>query len=137
MCVVVQVHFYSNNFVLYACFVRCRMSSLAELEKTLATKSYLSGYSCSKTDTDAVNKFGIPDKKMFPNVYRWAIHIVALVGIDASGVAGASPAGGDATKADDDDLDLFGDDDEDDEAAKAEALKAQKKAKVLPSPSSP
>ena len=104
------------------------MATLAELEKTLATKSYLSGYSCSNADVEAVNKFGVPNKKSFPNTYRWAVHICALEGIVPTIAAGgAAPA----AKADDDDeLDLFGDDDEEDEAAKAEALKAAKKAKV-------
>ena len=81
-----------------------------------------------------MNKFGIPDKAKFPNTYRWAIHIVALVGIDASGVAGAAPAPAGkatkATKADDDDLDLFGDDDEEDAGPTKEELMAAKKAKV-------
>jgi len=111
------------------------MSSLADLEKTLSTKSYLSGYACSKEDVDAVNKFGIPDKTKFPNTYRWSIHVVALVGIDACGVAGAAPApAGKAAKAtkadDDDDLDLFGDDDEEDAGPTKEEIMAAKKAKV-------
>ena len=58
------------------------MSNLAELNKKLATRSYIEGYALSEADKSALSQLsGIPCKQSFPHVNRWASHIVALVGL--------------------------------------------------------
>eukprot|EP00286_Rhodomonas_abbreviata_P004375 CAMPEP_0181330296 /NCGR_PEP_ID=MMETSP1101-20121128/23816_1 /TAXON_ID=46948 /ORGANISM="Rhodomonas abbreviata, Strain Caron Lab Isolate" /LENGTH=233 /DNA_ID=CAMNT_0023439527 /DNA_START=33 /DNA_END=734 /DNA_ORIENTATION=+ len=93
----------------------------AALEKHLATRSYISGYSLTNDDNKELAALnGIPSAAAFPNVYRWASHIVALTGISCVAATGdAAPAaastGAKKAAAADDDFDMFGDDDEDEE----------------------
>ena len=91
------------------------------LEKHLATKSYVTGYALSDDDKKAFAALkAFPARASTPNAYRWALHISALTGMQLAGGApssGSAPApaakagGAKATKADDD-MDLFGDDDD-------------------------
>ena len=54
----------------------------AELNKHLATRSYIKGYAYSAEDKKAFDKLGcIPDAKSFPHAYRWALHVIALAGV--------------------------------------------------------
>ena len=98
-------------------------ASLKELNTHLATKSYIEGYTCGAADQLALKKFGLPDGKKFPHAYRWAVHIIALVGVETLG--SATPSAGADNDDDDDEIDLFGDEPEDD-AAKAKADRAAK-----------
>jgi translation elongation factor EF-1beta len=100
--------------------------SLQELESFIATRSYVEGYAFSPADAKALSALsGIPCRTTFPNAYRWAIHIIALVGLanvtfngSCTGVAAAKAAPAPAKaapapakKAADDDFDdMFGDD---------------------------
>lgn len=102
-------------------------------------RSYVTGYSLTeedKTELKALAK--IPDAAHFPNVYRWASHVVALTGISCV----ASMASQSSTKTEvvetkakaaDDFDDMFGGEDEEEEeldengenAAEAAATKAR------------
>jgi elongation factor 1-beta len=100
-------------------------ASVDELNKHLATRSYVEGYSMSAADTVALATLkGLPAAKSHPHAYRWSLHILALTGNSASflGGAAAAPAASSGAKkaaaANDDDMDLFGDDDEDKPVAK-------------------
>jgi elongation factor 1-beta len=115
--------------------------TIADLESHMATRSYVEGYALSKADTDALSALaGIPGRDT-PNAFRWAVHIIALTGLEnvtfsgatssAKPAAAAKPAAKKAA-ADDDFDDMFGDDDEDEEpneygetAAEAAATKAR------------
>lgn len=58
------------------------IKSLQDLENFIATRSYMEGYSFSPADAKMLSSLaGIPDRNSFPNAYRWAIHIIALVGL--------------------------------------------------------
>jgi len=76
---------------------------------------------------------GIPCPTAYPNVYRWAVHIVALTGIfvgQSAAPVAAAPAAA-ATPAADDELDLFGEDvDEDGENAEEQAATKARKARM-------
>jgi elongation factor 1-beta len=98
--------------------------TVADLDSHLATRSYVQGYALSKADTDALSALsGIPTRDT-PNAFRWAVHIIALTGLEnvtftgattsaASKPAASKPA---AKKSVEEDFDnMFGDDDEDDE----------------------
>jgi elongation factor 1-beta len=97
--------------------------TVQDLEKFIATRSYVEGYSFSPADQVALSALsGIPDRAAFPNAYRWAIHIIALVGLSnvtfngttAVPAKAAAPAAAPAKKAAapvaDDFDDMFGDD---------------------------
>ena len=97
-------------------------ASVDELNKHLATRSYVSGYSFSGDDAVALKALkSLPAASSHPHAYRWAVHILALTGNSASFLGGsAAPAssgakGGAAAKkaaADDDEIDMGFDDDE-------------------------
>lgn len=117
--------------------------TIADLESHLATRSYIEGYALSKADTDALSALaGIPCRGT-PNAFRWAVHVIALTGLENVTFSGATTAAAPApaakkaaTKkaaAEDDFDDMFGDDEEADEepneygetAADAAATKAR------------
>jgi len=94
--------------------------TVADLDAHLSTRSYVEGYSLSKADTDALsNLSGIPSRST-PNAFRWAVHIIALVGLENvtfSGTTTNAPASAAkkpaAQKSADDDFDnLFGEEEE-------------------------
>ncbi|XP_073848708.1 elongation factor 1-beta [Musca autumnalis] len=93
---------------------------LKELNDFLADNSYISGYEPSKADLSVFDALGKAPSGDFPHVLRWYKHIASF---DATEKAawGGSPlpqaAGAKPTVADDDDVDLFGSDDEEDAEA--------------------
>ena len=112
--------------------------TIADLESHLATRSYIEGYALSKADTDALSALaGIPTRDT-PNAFRWAVHIIALTGLENVTFSGATtsapaakPAAAKKAAADDDFDDMFGDDEEEEPneygetAAEAAATKAR------------
>ncbi|KAL4711496.1 hypothetical protein ACJJTC_000512 [Scirpophaga incertulas] len=110
---------------------------LNELNKYLAEKSYVSGYTPSQADVQVFEQVGKAPAASLPHVLRWYNQIASYAASERKGWApGDSPltagakttAPAAASKDDDDDLDLFGsgDEEEDAEAAKIreERLKA-------------
>uniref|UniRef100_A0A6B2EGG0 Putative elongation factor 1-beta n=1 Tax=Phlebotomus kandelakii TaxID=1109342 RepID=A0A6B2EGG0_9DIPT len=104
---------------------------LGELNKHLAINSYVDGYSPSKADLSVFEAVGSNPGEKFVHVQRWYRHIASFsaaergqwTGQAVPQVSGAKPTV--ASKADDDDdMDLFGSDDEDD--AEAERLREER-----------
>eukprot|EP01038_Epipyxis_sp_PR26KG_P010845 gene10845-14558_t len=130
-------------------------ASLDLLEKHLATRSYIQGYSLSPADKkELVALKGLPSRATHPNTYRWAIHIVALtgefIGASSAPATTAPPAKSSAAPAskptttpakkpvakDEDFDDMFGGDDEElnedgETAAEAAATKARQERMAL------
>jgi elongation factor 1-beta len=102
----------------------------------LSTRSYVEGYTPSQADVHVFNAISALDASTYPHVARWHRHIKSytaefgsLSGSSTAGEAftsasGPTPA---AAEEDDDEVDLFGDDDEA-EDAEAEKLKAERVA---------
>merc|ERR1712188_331848 len=93
------------------------------LNKKLADKSYVEGYTPTSSDVEALAS--VPDDldaAKFPNVARWARHIRSFSEAERSAWGGASKsaAAPAAEEEDDDDVDLFGSDEEEDEELEAE-----------------
>lgn len=105
------------------------------LNDHLTHKSYVEGYQPSQADTAAFEALSsAPSAAKFPHVSRWYKHISSYSQSERSAFPGLKSAAAAKKPADDDDVDLFGSDDEpDEEAEKArqERLKAyhDKKAK--------
>ncbi|EIM80191.1 uncharacterized protein STEHIDRAFT_87775 [Stereum hirsutum FP-91666 SS1] len=112
---------------------------LAKLEDHLTTRSYIEGYTPSQADVHVFKALtGVPDAKTSPHSARWYNHIKSytsefdsLAGSSTAGEAfTAAPAVKEAAPAaaeeDDDEVDLFGSDDEVDE--EAERVKAERVA---------
>ncbi|KAI0744518.1 hypothetical protein C8Q76DRAFT_699979 [Earliella scabrosa] len=115
-------------------------ADLAKLESHLATRSYVEGYTPSQADVAVFKAISsAPDASAYPSVARWYSHIksyeaefASLSGSSQAGEAflGGSSAAAEPAKADDDDeIDLFGSDDEED--AEAEKLKAERVAAYM------
>jgi elongation factor 1-beta len=108
------------------------MVSAAELEKHLATRAYIDGDAASTADVAVFETLKLSDIKE-PHTARWYKHIASYAGETSSlasgkvpfagieAAAGAAPA---AEEEDDEDIDLFGSDDEVDE--EAERVKAER-----------
>merc|ERR1712017_4110 len=99
------------------------------LNKKLADKSYVEGYTPTSSDVEALAS--VPDDldaAKFPNVARWARHIRSFSEAERSAWGGASKsaAAPAAEEEDDDDVDLFGSDDEEDEELEDIAFGIQK-----------
>ena len=95
------------------------MTDLAELNTKLATRSYVVGHSITDEDKKTLETLCcIPCKGKFPHAYRWAIHIIALVGIDTvkftcCTTTSCAPGAAKKAAAADDDFEIdFGDDEE-------------------------
>ncbi|ALC42099.1 Ef1beta [Drosophila busckii] len=108
---------------------------LKELNNFLADNSYISGYTPTKADVSVFDALGKAPAGDYAHVARWYRHIAsyeakersAWVGAPLPQLAGAKPTVAAAAKpADDDDVDLFGSDEEEDE--EAERLKAERVA---------
>ncbi|OSX58103.1 hypothetical protein POSPLADRAFT_1185506 [Postia placenta MAD-698-R-SB12] len=105
---------------------------LAKLEAHLATRSYVEGYTPSQADVHVFK--GINEASLYPNVTRWYTHVKSYVSehasLPGSSTAGEAFFGASAPAAaegdDDDEVDLFGSDDEED--AEAERVKAERVA---------
>jgi elongation factor 1-beta len=103
-------------------------AGLPALEEWLKTRSYIDGYAPSQADVAALKAITYSvDAGKFPNVSRWRRHIktfedeFSILKGDASKPHTAyGPTAAEAVAADEDDVDLFGSDDEeeDEEAAK-------------------
>ncbi|RWR82918.1 elongation factor 1-delta 1 [Cinnamomum micranthum f. kanehirae] len=127
-------------------------SGLKKLDDYLLTRSYISGYQASKDDITVYAAFPKAPSADHVNVYRWYIHIDALIrisGVSGEGVgvtisgyapcvdAPSSPPATDAKAPaadddDDDDVDLFGEETEEEKKAaeeRAAAVKASGKKK--------
>ncbi|KLO10566.1 hypothetical protein SCHPADRAFT_514132 [Schizopora paradoxa] len=111
---------------------------LKKLESHLATRSYVEGYSPSQADVHVFKGLGsAPDASQYPHASRWYKHIASW-GSEHATLPGTSKAGeafaaGAAAAEDEDDIDLFGSDEEEDEEAerlKAERVKAYQEKKA-------
>lgn len=106
--------------------------SLSELNDKLADFPYVAGYTPSQADVEKLKQ--LPDKyDQFVNVTRWAKHMASFSETEKKAFPGApGPAAAAAKSApkggDDDDIDLFGSDEDDAEAEKAKAERAEKMA---------
>ncbi|KAJ3542337.1 hypothetical protein NMY22_g3542 [Coprinellus aureogranulatus] len=109
--------------------------NLTKLEQHLATRSYVEGYTPSQADVVVFKAVGAaPDASKNPAVARWYKHIQSYAAehadLPGSSAAGEAFLGGEAADAaadDDDEVDLFGSDDEE-EDAEAERIKAERVA---------
>ncbi|WVN85422.1 uncharacterized protein L203_100568 [Cryptococcus depauperatus CBS 7841] len=105
---------------------------LKQLEQHLATRSYVDGYTPTTADVEIYKKLGSAPEATFPHSLRWYNHITSFsdefdslpVGVNSVGVSAAKETQQDDN---DDEIDLFGSDDEVDE--EAERLKAERVAK--------
>ncbi|CAA7262024.1 unnamed protein product [Cyclocybe aegerita] len=110
------------------------MANLAKLEEHLATRSYVEGYTPSQADVAVFKAISTePSASANPHVARWYTHIKSYAA-EHSSLPGSSKAGeaflGGAAPApaaeEDEEIDLFGSDDEED--AEAERIKAERVA---------
>ncbi|PWN28839.1 hypothetical protein BDZ90DRAFT_230849 [Jaminaea rosea] len=120
---------------------------LATLEKFLSSRSYIDGYSVSQADVAVFEVCSAPDANKYPNVARWFTHVAsfekehpnlhgdkkkaaaALAATANTGVqsTAAKAVAVEDNAAGDDDIDLFGSDDEE-EDAEAARIKAERVA---------
>merc|ERR1712154_400628 len=117
-------------------------AGLKALDKHLADNSYIEGYVPSQADTavfDAL-KGKTPDRSTYPHAERWFLHIKSFEASKKQFPKSSKPAdsylGGSAGEdEDDEDVDLFGSDDEEEDAEAAKireqrlAAYAEKKSK--------
>ncbi|KIM41865.1 hypothetical protein M413DRAFT_445074 [Hebeloma cylindrosporum] len=112
-------------------------ANIAKLEQHLATSSYVEGYVPSQADVTVFKAIAAaPDAATNPHVARWYSHIKSYAAehasLPGSSTAGEAFIGGESAPApaaeeeDDDEIDLFGSDDEVD--ADAERVKAERVA---------
>ncbi|KAF8788812.1 elongation factor 1-beta-like [Argiope bruennichi] len=111
-------------------------AGLKSLDEFLADNSYIEGFQPSQADTTVFQALKSPPNAEFPHALRWYNHIKSFgngitsfpgVKKDISAftdASSASPAKASKAGGDDDDLDLFGSDDEED--AEAEKLKQER-----------
>ncbi|KAJ3778464.1 elongation factor 1 beta/delta chain [Lentinula raphanica] len=109
---------------------------LSKLDQHLATRSYVEGYTPSQADVHVFQALSSAPDSSFVNVTRWYKHIASYATEHAS-LSGSSKAGeafigsvaaaaAPAEAEEDDEIDLFGEDDEED--AEAERIKAERVA---------
>jgi elongation factor 1-beta len=111
-------------------------AGLTQLNDFLATRSYVEGYQPTTADVDVHKAVGkIPDAKKFANVVRYYNHISSFSNEERAKFAkGQAPSSGDSkgkatTEKKEDEVDLFGE--EDDTAAEAaHELALKKKAEA-------
>ena len=126
------------------------LSTAAEVNDYMKTRSYVEGYAFSAKDVEVFGKIGLPDQKQHPHAYRWYVHTAALSGSKClalvAGGAGSKPTPAPAKAAapkkaapakpapaaaeEEDDDDFWGDDEEQTEEEKAEAAKKLEEAKA-------
>ncbi|GMK58667.1 hypothetical protein CspeluHIS016_0601090 [Cutaneotrichosporon spelunceum] len=105
------------------------MVAPAELEKHLATRSFIDGDALTTADIAVFELLKLSDVKE-PHTARWYKHVASHAGETSKLPSGKVPfagvvaAAGAADEEDDDDIDLFGSDDEVDE--EAERVKAER-----------
>ncbi|KAF9074387.1 hypothetical protein BDP27DRAFT_187240 [Rhodocollybia butyracea] len=109
---------------------------LAKLDQHLSTRSYVEGYSPSQADVHVFNALSAAPSSSLVNVTRWYKHIASYASEHTS-LSGSSKAGEaffgsgsaattETADAEDDEIDLFGEDE--DEDAEAERVKAERVA---------
>ncbi|KAF9221740.1 hypothetical protein BS17DRAFT_784592 [Gyrodon lividus] len=103
------------------------------LEKHLATRSYVEGYTPSQADVHVYKLITAPVPSTYPHTARWYSHITsysaefdALPGTSTAGQALVQAAAAEAEAEGEDEIDLFGEDE--DEDAEAERIKAERVA---------
>jgi len=118
---------------------------LNTLNDHLSDKSYIQGYEPTKLDSETYDSIGKSPASTYPHALRWYNHI-ASYGSDkksfptakgplsvANSITNGNAKGDAKAAADDDDIDLFGSDEEDEEAAKVKEQRlkeyAEKKSK--------
>ena len=127
------------------------LSTAAEVNDYMKTRSYVEGYAFSAKDVEVFGKIGLPDQKQHPHAYRWYVHTAALSGSKClalvAGGAGSKPTPAPAKAAapkkaapakpapaaaaeEEDDDDFWGDDEEQTEEEKAQAAKELEEAKA-------
>jgi len=111
-------------------------ADLTKLEQHLATRSYVEGYTPSQADVIVFKAIsGAPDASKNPHIARWYTHVASYTAEHGS-LPGSSKAGeaflgssqapkAATTEEDDDEIDLFGEDEDD---AEAERIKAERVA---------
>ena len=71
------------------------LSTAAEVNDYMKTRSYVEGYAFSAKDVEVFGKIGLPDQKQHPHAYRWYVHTAALSGSKClalvAGGAGSKP----------------------------------------------
>ena len=116
------------------------LSTAAEVNDYMKTRSYVEGYAFSAKDVEVFAAIGLPDQKQHPHAYRWYVHAAALSGskclaLVGGGKAAPAPAKAAAPKkaaapaaAEEDEDDFWGEDEETPEsiAAAAKELEAAK-----------
>ena len=79
------------------------LSTAAEVNDYMKTRSYVEGYAFSAKDVEVFGKIGLPDQKARPHAYRWYVHTAALSGSKClalvAGGAGSKPTPAPATRA--------------------------------------
>ncbi|KAF8229428.1 elongation factor 1 beta/delta chain [Tricholoma matsutake] len=111
-------------------------ADLAKLDQYLATRSYVEGYTPSQADVHVFKLVAsAPDASSHPHVSRWYNHIKSYA-VEHDSLPGSSTAGeafaattsaeAPAAAADEDEVDLFGSDEEED--AEIERMKAERVA---------
>jgi len=100
-------------------------AGLKELNTYLADKSYIVGYQATQADVTAYKTVGkAPDATKYAHVSRWFNHITEFPEEERSKLTAAElPASSAAPAKDEDEIDLFGDDDEADAAYEEELKK--------------
>ncbi|CAO1319293.1 unnamed protein product [Diamesa hyperborea] len=103
---------------------------LGELNTFLADNSYISGYTPSKADSSVFTALGKAPAAQYANIARFYRNIASFTVAERNawgGQAVPQVSGAKPTVEDDDDVDLFGDEDEE-ENEEAEKLKAERVA---------
>ena len=77
------------------------LSTAAEVNDYMKTRSYVEGYAFSAKDVEVFGKIGLPDQKQHPHAYRWYVHTAALSGSKClalvAGGAGSTGPGAEAS----------------------------------------
>jgi len=109
-------------------------ANLTKLEEHLAARSYVEGYTPSQADVHVFKSISAaPNASTYPHVARWYSHIKSYTAehgsLPGSSTAGNAFVGSAAAPPaeEDDEVDLFGEDDEEDDA-EAERVKAERVA---------
>ncbi|KAK5928928.1 hypothetical protein CgunFtcFv8_010206 [Champsocephalus gunnari] len=99
-------------------------AGLKALDDFLADKSYIEGFEATRADTTMFDAIPSAPSSTFPHLLRWYNHVKSFLRERANLPSAKSQF---VLEEDDDDIDLFGSDDEDD-CAEAEKLKEQRLA---------
>ncbi|KGB77540.1 elongation factor 1-beta [Cryptococcus deuterogattii 99/473] len=101
---------------------------LKQLEQHLATRSYVDGFKPTTADVEIYKSLGSAPEATFPHCHRWYTHIASFADEFDTLPAGTNPFSSAAAAEEDDEVDLFGSDDEEADE-EAERIKAERIAK--------